>query len=210
MHPIPLVSSSSKPLWLPRREEQDRPWDEDAERFMEEALTLARQMQGRAWPNPAVGCVIVNDGVIVGRGQTQVGGRPHAERVALDNAGELAKGATLYVTLEPCSHWGKTSPCTSTIIDAGIVAVYAALQDPDPRVNGGGVAKLRDYGIDVHVGLGDWSAAHIMRGFFKRVNDGPTVCFCGCRHQCPRSARPVYLRWLDHCGSGRQYPLVAA
>ncbi|MGX9393945.1 bifunctional diaminohydroxyphosphoribosylaminopyrimidine deaminase/5-amino-6-(5-phosphoribosylamino)uracil reductase RibD (plasmid) [Nitrobacteraceae bacterium UC4446_H13] len=158
--------------WPRQETERDCPGDKNALRFMNEALLLARQAQGKVWPNPAVGCVIVNKGVIVGRGQTQPGGRPHAERVALARAGTLAKGATLYVTLEPCCHWGETPPCTAAIIDAGIAAVYAALQDPDPRVNGGGFARLREANIDVNVGLGDAAAAGIMRGFFKRVLTG--------------------------------------
>lgn len=126
-------------------------------------------MQGRVWPNPPVGCVIVREGEIVGRGQTQLGGRPHAERVALDDAGPLSRGATLYVTLEPCCHWGKTPPCADAIIAAGVVAVHASLQDPDPRVDGGGFRKLRDAGLTVEVGLVADTAREIMEGFFTRI-----------------------------------------
>lgn len=141
----------------------------DHDRWMCEALSRARAMQGRVWPNPAVGCVIVKDGLPVGFGETQFGGRPHAERVALADAGAAAYGASLYVTLEPCCHQGHTPPCVDAIIAAGITAVYASLQDPDPRVNGGGFAKLRAAGVQVWVGLGAIEAGDIMKGFFTRV-----------------------------------------
>lgn len=140
--------------------------------MMAEAIALARSMQGKVWPNPAVGCVIAHSGQIVGRGFTQFGGRPHAERVALDDAGELALGATLYVTLEPCCHWGKTPPCTDAIIEAGVKEVFASVRDPDPRVNGEGFRKLRDAGVAVHIGLGAEEAQQIMAGFFHRVQTG--------------------------------------
>ena len=103
-------------------------------RFMELALTLGRRGLGRTWPNPSVGAVVVKDGVIVGRGWTQPGGRPHAETEALKRAGKEAKGATLYVTLEPCSHHGKTPPCVDAIIRAGVSRVVSALEDPNPEV----------------------------------------------------------------------------
>ena len=111
------------------------------------ALELARRGLGRVWPNPAVGCVIVKDGRVVGRGWTQPGGRPHAETEALGRAGTLADGATLYTTLEPCSHFGKTPPCADAVIAAGIVRVVAAMEEPDPRVNGAGFTKRRAAGI---------------------------------------------------------------
>lgn len=146
--------------------------------WMQAALTLARSMRGSVWPNPPVGCVIVRDNQIVAHGRTQPGGRPHAERVALDQAGDAARGATLYVTLEPCCHYGKTPPCADAIIAAGVTAVYASIQDPDPRVNGGGFRKLLDAGIYVHVGLGAVAAQSIMKGFFHRVTTGqPLVVF---------------------------------
>lgn len=141
----------------------------DHDRWMGEALSRARAMQGCVWPNPAVGCVIVKDGLPIGLGETQFGGRPHAERVALAEAGAAARGASLYVTLEPCCHQGHTSPCVDAIIAAGITAVYASLQDPDPRVSGGGFAKLRAAGVQVRVGLGAIEAGDIMKGFFTRV-----------------------------------------
>src|SRR6202042_3463368 len=112
------------------------------QRFMELALSLGRRGQGRTWPNPAVGAVVVRDGIIVGRGWTQPGGRPHAEPVALQQAGEVAKGATLYATLEPCSHVGKSPPCADAIIAAGIKRVVSAIEDPNPEVAGQGHARL--------------------------------------------------------------------
>src|SRR5215208_7196601 len=129
-------------------------------RFMQLALALGRRGLGRTWPNPAVGAVIVKDGVIVGRGWTQPGGRPHAETEALKRAGKEAKGATLYVTLEPCSHQGKTPPCVDAIIRAGIARVVSSLEDPNPEVAGQGYAKLRERGIAVETGLGGAEAAH--------------------------------------------------
>ena len=141
-------------------------------RFMELALTLGRRGLGRTWPNPAVGAVVVKDGVIVGRGWTQPGGRPHAEPVALAAAGEAARCATLYVTLEPCSHFGKSPPCADAIIAAGISRVVAAIEDPNPKVAGKGYAKLRAAGIAVDVGLCAREAADAHAGHFRRVRDG--------------------------------------
>lgn len=140
-------------------------------RFMQLALTLGRRGQGRTWPNPAVGAVIVKDGVIVGRGWTQPGGRPHAEPVALAQAGEAADGATLYVTLEPCSHFGKSPPCADAIIAAGIARVVAAIEDPNPEVAGQGHARLRAAGIRVDVGLCAEEAARDHAGHFRRIRD---------------------------------------
>jgi diaminohydroxyphosphoribosylaminopyrimidine deaminase/5-amino-6-(5-phosphoribosylamino)uracil reductase len=141
------------------------------QRFMQLALTLGRRGQGRTWPNPAVGAVVVKDGVIVGRGWTQPGGRPHAEPVALARAGEAARGATLYVTLEPCSHVGKSPPCADAIIAAGIARVVSAIEDPNPEVAGQGHARLRAAGITVDIGLGAAEAAHDHAGHFRRVRD---------------------------------------
>src|SRR5499427_9536803 len=125
---------------------------EDA-RLMALALALGPRGLGRTWPNPAVGAVVAKDGVIVGRGWTQPGGRPHAETEALRRAGAAARGATLYVTLEPCCHHGKTPPCTDAIIAAGIARVVSAIEDPSPQVAGRGHALLRAAGIAVDVGL---------------------------------------------------------
>ena len=140
-------------------------------RFMQLALTLGRRGLGRTWPNPAVGAVVVKDGLIVGRGWTQPGGRPHAEPVALKQAGDAARGATLYVTLEPCSHFGKSPPCTDAVIASGIVRVVAAIEDPNPEVAGQGFAKLRAAGIAVDIGLERAEAAYAHAGHFRRIRD---------------------------------------
>ena len=146
--------------------------DEADRRFMQLALTLGRRGLGRTWPNPAVGAVVVSDGVIVGRGWTQPGGRPHAEPVALGRAGDAARGATLYVTLEPCSHFGKSPPCTDAIIAARIARVVAAIEDPNPEVAGQGYAKLSAAGIAVETGLFAAEAARDHAGHFRRIRDG--------------------------------------
>jgi diaminohydroxyphosphoribosylaminopyrimidine deaminase / 5-amino-6-(5-phosphoribosylamino)uracil reductase len=140
-------------------------------RFMQLALMLGRRGQGRTWPNPAVGAVVVKDGVIVGRGWTQPGGRPHAEPEALRRAGEAARGATLYVTLEPCSHFGRSPPCADAVIAAGIARVVSAIEDPNPEVGGQGHARLRAAGITVDVGLCAEEAARDHAGHFRRVRD---------------------------------------
>lgn len=140
-------------------------------RYMQLALALGRRGQGRTWPNPAVGAVVVKDGVIVGRGWTQPGGRPHAEPEALKRAGEAARGATLYVTLEPCSHFGKSPPCVDAVIASGIARVVSAIEDPNPEVAGQGHAKLRAAGIVVDVGLNAAEAAHDHAGHFRRIRD---------------------------------------
>jgi diaminohydroxyphosphoribosylaminopyrimidine deaminase/5-amino-6-(5-phosphoribosylamino)uracil reductase len=138
-------------------------------RHMRHALTLAERALGTVAPNPAVGCVIVRDGVIVGRGWTQRGGRPHAEVVALRQAGGAAKDATAYVTLEPCAHLGQTPPCASTLIEAGIARVVAAIEDPDPRVSGRGFAMLREAGLAVETDVLRDEAAALNAGFFSRI-----------------------------------------
>lgn len=141
-------------------------------RHMDHALRLARRGLGNVWPNPAVGCVIVADGRIAGRGWTQPGGRPHAERMALDMAGPAARGATAYVTLEPCAHHGRTPPCAEGLIRAGVARVVTALTDPDPRVAGRGHAMLRAEGIEVTEGVRAEAAAALQRGFLSRVTLG--------------------------------------
>jgi diaminohydroxyphosphoribosylaminopyrimidine deaminase / 5-amino-6-(5-phosphoribosylamino)uracil reductase len=139
---------------------------------MAHALRLAARGLGNVWPNPAVGCVIVKDGVIVGRGWTQPGGRPHAEVRALDQAGPLAEGATAYVTLEPCAHHGQTPPCADALIAAKVARVVTAVTDPDPRVSGKGHAMLRAAGIAVTEGVLTPEATHLNAGFLKRVTQG--------------------------------------
>jgi diaminohydroxyphosphoribosylaminopyrimidine deaminase/5-amino-6-(5-phosphoribosylamino)uracil reductase len=141
------------------------------QRFMQLALTLGRRGLGRTWPNPAVGAVVVKDGIIVGRGWTQPGGRPHAEPEALARAGREARGATLYVTLEPCSHVGKSPPCADAIIAAGIARVVSAIEDPNPEVAGQGHARLRAAGLSVDIGIGANEAAHDHAGHFRRIRD---------------------------------------
>lgn len=139
---------------------------------MRHALTLAARALGRVAPNPAVGCVIVApDGRIIGRGLTQDGGRPHAETVALAQAGTAARGATAYVTLEPCAHTGKTPPCADALVAAGIARVVAAVEDPDPRVKGQGFARLGAAGIEVVAGVIKKEAAALNAGFFLRIRE---------------------------------------
>jgi len=139
---------------------------------MRAALTLAARGLGRVAPNPAVGCLLVKDGRVVGRGWTQPGGRPHAETEALKRAGEAARGATAYVTLEPCAHHGKTPPCAEALITAGVARVVAAHEDPDPRVAGRGLAMLREAGVTVESGLCRGQAERLNAGFLKRVIRG--------------------------------------
>ena len=145
-------------------------------RFMALALALGRRGLGRTWPNPAVGAVIVKDGVIVGRGWTQAGGRPHAEVEALRRAGARANdatfGATLYVTLEPCSHHGRSPPCADAVIAAGLSRVVSALEDPNPEVAGKGHARLRAAGIAVDVGTGADEARRDHAGHILRFTKG--------------------------------------
>ena len=139
---------------------------------MRAALALARRGLGQTWPNPSVGCVIVRDGRVVGRAVTATGGRPHAEALALRMAGEQARGATVYVTLEPCSHHGRTPPCADALVEAGVARVVIAARDVDPRVNGAGSARLRAAGIMVDEGLLAAEAEEINAGFTSRIRSG--------------------------------------
>jgi len=141
-------------------------------RFMSLALTLGRRGLGNAWPNPAVGAVVVKDGVVVGRGWTQPGGRPHAEVEALRRAGGAARGATLYATLEPCSHHGKTPPCVDAITAAGIARVVSSLEDPNPEIAGQGHARLMSQGVAVTTGVCAEEARRAHAGHIRRVRDG--------------------------------------
>ncbi len=146
------------------------------ERWMNAALTLGERSLGLAAPNPAVGALLVKDGVVVGRGATAPGGRPHAEPVAIARAGEAARGAVLYVTLEPCSHFGKAPPCAEAVVEAGVARVVSAIEDPNPEVAGQGHARLRAAGIAVTVGPGAVQARRDHRGHILRVTAGrPSV-----------------------------------
>ena len=139
---------------------------------MKVAFSLARRGLGNVWPNPAVGCIIVKNGRIVGRGWTQPGGRPHAEAMALKQAGKKAAGSTAYVNLEPCNHTGKSPPCTEALIEAGIKEIYGSLLDPDPRVSGTGFERLKKAELQVNIGLLSETAREINEGFFLRINEG--------------------------------------
>lgn len=146
--------------------------DDDDARWMALALRLATRGLGRTWPNPTVGCVVVKDGRVVGRGWTRPGGRPHAETVALTRAGGQALAATAYISLEPCAHYGQTPPCTMALLHAGVRRVVAAAPDPDPRVDGQGLAQLRQAGVEVREGVLRAEALALNAGFFKRVRTG--------------------------------------
>ena len=140
--------------------------------FLRAALVLARRGLGQVAPNPAVGCILVKQGRVVGRGWTQPGGRPHAETEALRHAADAAKGATAYVTLEPCAHHGKTPPCADALVAAGIARCVVAFEDPDPRVDGRGLATLRQAGIAVESGLLEAEAKALNAGYLLRVTEG--------------------------------------
>ncbi len=142
------------------------------ERWMRLAIGLGRRGLGQVWPNPAVGCVIVRDGRVVGRGYTRPGGRPHAETEALAQAGSAAEGATAYVSLEPCAHHGKTPPCADALIAAKVARVVSAMLDPDPRVAGQGHAKLRAAGIEVETDVLCAEAQDANTGFLARIIKG--------------------------------------
>jgi diaminohydroxyphosphoribosylaminopyrimidine deaminase/5-amino-6-(5-phosphoribosylamino)uracil reductase len=144
----------------------------DDTRWMALALSLGRRGHGSVWPNPAVGCVLVTDGRVVGRGFTGPGGRPHAEVVALERAGASARGSTAYVSLEPCAHHGKTPPCAEALVTAGVRRVVTALEDPDPRVSSRGHAILRRAGIEVTTGVLADRARREHLGFLHRVVHG--------------------------------------
>ena len=134
---------------------------------MQRALALAESVLGSTSPNPAVGCVLVREGQVVGEGATQPPGQAHAEVIALHAAGDAARGAVAYVTLEPCSHFGRTPPCADALIEAGVAAVHVAMLDPDPNVSGQGVEKLRAAGIDVAIGDGEAEARRHLEAYLK-------------------------------------------
>jgi diaminohydroxyphosphoribosylaminopyrimidine deaminase / 5-amino-6-(5-phosphoribosylamino)uracil reductase len=140
---------------------------------MAAAIALAMRGRGRSTPNPNVGCLIVSGGKVLGRGWTQPGGRPHAEHMALDQAGAAARGADAFVTLEPCCHQSARGPaCADLLIAAGIARIVVAVQDPDPRIDGGGIRRLREAGIDVTTGIGAVEAEQAMAGFLTRIRRG--------------------------------------
>ena len=145
---------------------------EDAAGFMARALRLADRGRYTSHPNPSVGCVIVRDGRIVGEGFHALAGQAHAETLALTAAGDLARGADMFVTLEPCSHFGRTPPCADAVIAAGIRKVWAALEDPNPKVAGQGLARLREAGIEAEVGLMQREASLVHRGYLSRMQRG--------------------------------------
>ena len=140
--------------------------------WMSVALRLAWRGLGRTAENPSVGCVLVRDGRILSRAHTADGGRPHAEALALERAGPAARGATAYVTLEPCAHWGRTPPCANALVAAGVARVVVALGDPDPRVNGKGIDILEAAGVAVTVGVGADAARALLSGYFARRQRG--------------------------------------
>ena len=142
------------------------------EKFMRLALSLAGEARGRTSPNPMVGAVIVRDGRIVGRGYHREAGTPHAEIHAIADAGEKARGATIYVNLEPCSHYGRTGPCTQAIIEAGLSRVVMAMMDPDPRVSGSGKAVLEAHGIQVRTGILESEARKLNEAYIKYITTG--------------------------------------
>jgi diaminohydroxyphosphoribosylaminopyrimidine deaminase / 5-amino-6-(5-phosphoribosylamino)uracil reductase len=144
----------------------------DDRRFMAAALRLSRLNTGLTATNPSVGAVIVKDGAIVGQAVTAPGGRPHAETQALEAAGEKARGATVYVTLEPCSHYGRTPPCANALVAAGVARVVVCLNDPDPRVSGRGLAILREAGIEVETGLLEEEGRRALAGYLSRQTKG--------------------------------------
>lgn len=141
-------------------------------KYMAEALALASLGLGRTSPNPAVGCLIVKDGRVIGRGWHRKAGTPHAEIHALKEAGQEARGASLFVTLEPCSHHGRTPPCADAVIAAGIKRVVAAMADPNPKVAGRGLERLRKAGVEVQVGVLEHEARRLNEVFIKYITDG--------------------------------------
>lgn len=147
-------------------------FSEEDHRHMSRAIELAARGMYGAPPNPRVGCVLVNDGEVVGEGWHEQYGAPHAEVIALMNAGSSARGATAYVSLEPCNHVGKTPPCTEALIDAGVSGVIAAMEDPNPVVAGAGLARLREAGIEVRCGLLHEQAEALNPGFISRMTTG--------------------------------------
>ena len=142
------------------------------EQYMREALELARRGAGTASPNPMVGAVVVARTRVVGRGYHVRPGSPHAEVLAIEEAGEAARGGTLYVTLEPCAHWGRTPPCTEAILRAGLSRVVAAMEDPDAQVRGRGLQRLREAGVETSVGVAGEDARRLNEAYVKHRTTG--------------------------------------
>lgn len=163
-----IIDKTDKPLTQYRTQTMNRFSTAD-QCFMNNALEQAAEVKGATMPNPAVGAVIVRDGTVIGEGATSPWGGPHAEKVALKKAGADAKGATLYVTLEPCCHFGKTPPCTDAIISAGIIKVIIAHRDPNPLVAGKGIRQLRNAGIEVAIGLLGKAAKQLNEDFCHSI-----------------------------------------
>lgn len=181
--------------WRPSRRRIACSMAKDEARFMERALDLAESGLGTVWPNPSVGAVIVREGRVVGEGRTQLRGRPHAEVIALEAAGAAAEGATAYVSLEPCCHWGQTPPCTDALIRARVARVVVACLDPDPRVNGSGIRRLQRAGIQVSTGLLGDRGRQINAGFFARIRLGrPFVAAIAHAAGIPRTFDALWSR----------------
>lgn len=181
-------------------------WTDADLAWMDQALQLAQAALGQTAPNPAVGAVLVKDGLLVGAGATQPGGRPHAEAVAIAEAGASAAGATAYVTLEPCAHVSPRGPdCSSGLVGSGIARCVVAVVDPDPRTAGDGIARLRAAGIAVEVGCREAEARQQHAGFFKRLATGrPLVSLSldGTTHEAPFQLgfRESFEQALDRLG----------
>ena len=183
-------------------------------RWMHAALALARRGIGRTWPNPAVGCILIqpgDPGCVVGRGWTQPGGRPHAETEALGRAGTAARGATAYLTLEPCAHVGKTAPCVDALIERGVARVVIALEDPDPRVSGAGNERLKKAGIKTDVGCLGEVARQVNAGFLSRVNEGrPLVAWKTATTLDGKIAGIGHSQWISGQGARARGHLLRA
>jgi diaminohydroxyphosphoribosylaminopyrimidine deaminase / 5-amino-6-(5-phosphoribosylamino)uracil reductase len=179
---------------------------------MARALRLARNGLFTTDPNPRVGCVLVCDGEAVGEGWHRRAGGPHAERVALAAAGERARGATAYVTLEPCSHFGRTPPCADALIEAGVARVVAAMVDPNPLVSGRGLKRLQEAGIAVECGLMEQEARALNPGFVKRMEQG--LPYCRCKIASSLDGRTAMAsgesRWISSEPSRRDVQLLRA
>ena len=175
-------------------------------KYMKRALTLAKKGVGKTTPNPAVGCVIVKDGIIIGEGWHKKAGEPHAETNALAMAGDLARGADVYVTLEPCCHSGKTPPCSEALIRAGVSRVVAGMSDPNPQVNGGGLHALQLAGIETQCGVLEDECRAINQAFIKHISTGiPFVTYkCAMTLDGNIATLTGESRWIS-CDESRKY-----